>query len=116
MDGNRRYARGRELPKRTGHERGYARMLETLLWCSEAGLSSVNVFAFSIDNFRRSDEEVRTLMELAAQKFDELVNKEWEFVQKHDIHVRVAGDLALLPPSVQQSMARVRGARARAVV
>lgn len=47
-------------------------LLEALEWCLELGVACVSVYAFSIDNFRRSAEEVATLMALAEAKLLEL--------------------------------------------
>ena len=44
-------------------------MLQTLQWCLDIGINEVTVYAFSIENFKRSKEEVDGLMELARQKF-----------------------------------------------
>jgi undecaprenyl pyrophosphate synthase len=49
-------------------------MKEIVQWCLELGISCVSVYAFSIDNFRRPQEEVDALMELAAAKFEELLH------------------------------------------
>jgi undecaprenyl pyrophosphate synthase len=68
MDGNRRYAEARQLRKVEGHAYGYQRLIDALEWCLELGVSCVSVYAFSIDNYRRSGEEVSTLMELAEEK------------------------------------------------
>ena len=68
MDGNRRYAEARQLRKVEGHAYGYQRLIDALEWCLELGVSCVSVYAFSIDNYRRSGEEVTTLMQLAEEK------------------------------------------------
>jgi ditrans,polycis-polyprenyl diphosphate synthase len=63
------------------------------------------VYAFSIENFKRSKEEVDGLMELAKQKFTELL-EERELIQKHEVCVRILGDLELLPRDVQEIVAK----------
>jgi undecaprenyl pyrophosphate synthase len=68
MDGNRRYAEAHQLRKVEGHAYGYQRLIDALEWCLELGVSCVSVYAFSIDNYRRSGEEVATLMQLAEEK------------------------------------------------
>lgn len=64
MDGNRRWARGRGLPTFEGHRRGYEKMKEVGRWCLERGVENITVFAFSTENWRRSEEEVNYLMRL----------------------------------------------------
>lgn len=68
MDGNRRFAEARSLRKVEGHSFGYSRLIDALEWCLELGVRCVSVYAFSIDNYRRSSEEVATLMQLAEEK------------------------------------------------
>jgi len=50
----------------------FAQVLE---WCFDLGIPEVTVYAFSIENFKRSKEEVDGLMELAKQKFDRLMEE-----------------------------------------
>lgn len=45
-------------------------------WCLELGVQEVTIFAFSIENFKRSREEVDTLMNIAEEKLQELMNQE----------------------------------------
>lgn len=99
MDGNRRYANKENLAKGEGHVRGYAflkkvyrpctshilcftydrfeKMSETLNWCMDLGIQEVTVYAFSIENFKRSKEEVDELMDLARQKFKRLLEEKY---------------------------------------
>jgi ditrans,polycis-polyprenyl diphosphate synthase len=51
-------------------------VVKALEWCLELGVEVVTVYAFSIENFKRSPDEVSTLMRLAAEKFEELLNQE----------------------------------------
>lgn len=68
MDGNRRFADRLRLQKVEGHAWGYRRLIEALEWCLDLGVRCVSVYAFSIDNYQRSGEEVATLMRLAQEK------------------------------------------------
>lgn len=61
------------------------------------------MFAFSIENFKRSKTEVDTLMKLADDKLKAMVSSDKEIVDKYDVQVRVLGKLSLLPEYVQQS-------------
>ena len=49
--------------------------LQALEWCLDLGISKVTVYAFSIENFKRSKEEVDGLMELAREKFSRLLQE-----------------------------------------
>ena len=48
-------------------------LMESLEWCLEIGIHCVSIYAFSIENFKRSEEEVVTLMQLAEAKLTELI-------------------------------------------
>ncbi|KAJ6663391.1 hypothetical protein lerEdw1_009470 [Lerista edwardsae] len=76
MDGNRRFADKQKVKKLEGHSQGFAKLTETLQWCLNLGIREVTVYAFSIENFKRSKEEVDGLMELARQKFTRLLEEQ----------------------------------------
>lgn len=76
MDGNRRFAKKNNVKKIEGHTKGFDKLAETLQWCLDLGIPEVTVYAFSIENFKRSPEEVETLMSLAKEKFAYLLEKE----------------------------------------
>lgn len=106
MDGNRRFAKKVKCERSKGHEKGFEKLTEVLEWCFDLGIPEVTVYAFSIENFKRSQEEVDGLMELARQKFDRLM-EEKEMIMKHGVCVRALGDLTMLPDDLQRSVARV---------
>ena len=74
MDGNRRFAETHLGTQNAaeGHAAGYAALLSTLEWCLDLGVRTVSVFAFSVDNFSRPQQEVDALMDLAREKLGEL--------------------------------------------
>lgn len=104
MDGNRRYANKTGVEKVEGHAKGFDKLAETLQWCVELGISEVTVYAFSIENFKRSKEEVDGLLELAGQKFKRLL-EEKEKLMEHGVCVRVIGNLTLIPDHIRKSIA-----------
>ena len=53
----------------------FDKLTETLQWCLALGINEVTVYAFSIENFRRSQEEVDQLMSLAREKFKRLLEE-----------------------------------------
>lgn len=73
MDGNRRFAERQHLQKVQGHTLGYQRMISALEWCLDLGVQCVSVYAFSIDNYNRSPDEVDTLMRLAEEKLGHML-------------------------------------------
>ncbi|XP_071113063.1 dehydrodolichyl diphosphate synthase complex subunit DHDDS-like [Haliotis cracherodii] len=104
MDGNRRFAAKNSMEKAEGHLKGFDKLAETLDWCLDLGICEVTVYAFSIENFKRSKEEVDCLMELARKKFARLL-EEKELIEKHGVCIRVLGNLRLLPTDVQKTIA-----------
>lgn len=100
MDGNRRYARSRNAATVVGHKMGYDRLRRVLLWCFELGMEEVSVYAFSVDNFSRSQEEVDYLMDLAETKLVDLC-VDGGFIMTNKIRVCICGDKSLLRPSLQ---------------
>ncbi|KAF6259776.1 putative undecaprenyl diphosphate synthase-domain-containing protein [Scenedesmus sp. NREL 46B-D3] len=105
MDGNRRFADQFGLQRIDGHTQGYNKMKEMVQWCLELGIACVSVYAFSIDNFRRPQQEVDALMELAAAKFEELLHD--EDAKRWQAELRVVGDLSRAPPAIQAAAARL---------
>ncbi|KAL2773108.1 dehydrodolichyl diphosphate synthase complex subunit DHDDS isoform 3 [Daubentonia madagascariensis] len=105
MDGNRRYAKKCQVERQEGHSQGFNKLAETLRWCLNLGILEVTVYAFSIENFKRSKSEVDGLMDLAREKFTRLM-EEQEKLQKHGVCIRVLGDLHLLPLDLQELIAQ----------
>ncbi|XP_067863026.1 dehydrodolichyl diphosphate synthase complex subunit DHDDS isoform X1 [Heptranchias perlo] len=105
MDGNRRYAQKCRVEREQGHSQGFEKLAETLRWCLKLNIREVTVYAFSIENFKRSKEEVDGLMELARQKFTRLL-EEQENLKKHGVCIRVLGNLTLLPVDIQELIAQ----------
>ncbi|XP_021118776.1 dehydrodolichyl diphosphate synthase complex subunit DHDDS isoform X2 [Heterocephalus glaber] len=105
MDGNRRYAKKCQVERQEGHSQGFNKLAETLRWCLNLGILEVTVYAFSIENFKRSKNEVDGILDLAREKFSYLM-KEQEKLQKYGVCVRVLGDLHLLPLDLQELIAQ----------
>ena len=64
MDGNRRWASARGLPKAVGHGAGSRRVRAIVQACAERGISHLTLFAFSTENWRRPMDEVGSLIGL----------------------------------------------------
>jgi undecaprenyl diphosphate synthase len=111
MDGNRRFARTRHLMDiLDGHARGADKLEEVLNWCEQAGVQVVTVWVFSMDNFKRSQQEVDGLMRLFEKKFLELATH--PRIHKNEIRVRCLGQMQLLPEPVQQAIRDAEAATA----
>ena len=97
MDGNGRWAEMRGLPRIEGHKRGAERAREVISAAMEVGVGTLTLYAFSLENWQRPDDEVSTLMKLLefylSKEFSELIRK--------GIVFRTIGEVWRLPPSVQ---------------
>jgi len=70
MDGNRRWARQHKLESVIkGHEKGVDKFMELCMWCQEAKIPHLTVYAFSYDNWNRTDDEVKALFDLMERFF-----------------------------------------------
>lgn len=107
MDGNRRYAKKLHLTTTTdGHIHGFDKLAEALQWCLDIGIVEVTVYAFSIENFKRSESEVNALLEMARDKFNKFMEEKDE-LNKRGICIRMIGNWHLLPVDLQKCMADV---------
>lgn len=111
MDGNRRYAKKLSLEEGHGHRAGHSALMSMLRYCYEFGVKYVTIYAFSIDNFKRSPKEVGSLMHLMQEKIEELIREESE-VNRYGIRVYFKGNLDLLSDSVRSAAERAMVATA----
>lgn len=103
MDGNRRFAKKNEIEVKEGHEAGFFSMSKILELLYESGVEVATVYAFSIENFKRSSKEIDNLMELAKDRIKQ-ISEHGELAQKYGIKIKVIGDLSLLKPDVYKEM------------
>ncbi|XP_062102762.1 dehydrodolichyl diphosphate synthase 6-like [Humulus lupulus] len=112
MDGNRRFAKKQNEATIAGHKAGYSSMVTMLGYCYELGVKYVTVYAFSIDNFKRSPEEVENLMDLFQEKFERILEHD-SIVHRHRIRVYLIGNLKLLSEPVRVAAEKVMKATAK---
>ena len=101
MDGNRRFAKELGLSWEAGHIFGKEKIEEVLDWCFDLGIHVLTIFAFSTENFKRSEKEVKTLMMLFKEELDQA--KEDSRIHKNKVRIRILGHLESLPKDIQQS-------------
>lgn len=106
MDGNRRFAEKNMMRKVDGHRSGFVKMSETLQWCIHFGIREVTVYAFSIDNFKRSKDEVDGLMNLARENFKNLLDEEGN-IMANGVRIRLLGNIDMLPDDVKKLAAKI---------
>jgi len=97
MDGNRRWAAARGLPKAVGHGAGSRRVKTIVQACADRGVSHVTLFAFSTENWRRPLEEVSSLIGLLSL----YLQKEISSMNKRGVRLRVIGDILGFDSRVQ---------------
>ncbi|KAF5741890.1 hypothetical protein HS088_TW10G00898 [Tripterygium wilfordii] len=112
MDGNRRYAKKQHLDGGAGHKIGFLALMSMLKYCYELGVRYVTIYAFSIENFKRSPEEVQSLMDLMQEKIEGLIEKE-SIVNRYGVRVYFIGNLKLLTEPVRLAADRAMLATAK---
>lgn len=105
MDGNRRYAKRRNQETREGHNAGFESLSHILELCYNVGVECVTIFAFSIENFKRSPYEVHNLMELTKARLEQICER-GDLAEQYGIKVKILGDTKLLKPDVQEVIER----------
>ena len=109
MDGNGRWAESRGLPKFKGHEAGMETMIEIVRHASDLGIGHLTVYAFSTENWKRSEEEVKGIFQLLLI----YVNRELEELHRNNVKVDVFGDWEPFSKTVtdalNKTISRTRG-------
>jgi undecaprenyl diphosphate synthase len=88
MDGNGRWATARGRPRLFGHQAGARRVREIVEACPDLGVRYLTIFAFSTENWKRTQTEVAGLMAL----FRRYIEKEAKRLLQHGVRVRFIGD------------------------
>ena len=100
MDGNGRWAESRGLPKYRGHEAGMDAMIEIVRHASDTGIEHLTVYAFSTENWKRSEEEVKGIFQLLLI----YVNRELEELHRNNVKVDVFGDWGPFSKTVRNAL------------
>jgi undecaprenyl diphosphate synthase len=96
MDGNRRWAERRSLPRLTGHQKGIEAARRCVETCLERGIACLTLYAFSSENWKRPREEVDSLMGLLRL----YLNTELERMAESGVKIRVIGVRDGLPADI----------------
>jgi len=105
MDGNRRYARSHGKYVKEGHADGFEALRRMLKVCLRLNIKCVSTYAFAIENFKRSQEEVDALMHLAETKLVELC-EHGDLLDEYGVRLNILGRKELLPERVQDAVRR----------
>ncbi|KAJ6606355.1 Decaprenyl diphosphate synthase-like protein [Mycena vulgaris] len=106
MDGNRRYARMNQKAIAQGHSDGFVALRRMLEACLRLEIRCVSAYAFAMDNFRRSPEEIDHLMHLAHDKLMEM-SRHGQILEEYGVRLNVLGKTSLLPEYVQEAIRHV---------
>ena len=100
MDGNGRWAKKKGLPRLLGHREGYKSLRGILLAASELGIQFLTVYAFSAENWRRPEDEVKGLMSL----IEKAARDEFRLMHQNNVRVNVSGRINELPEGLQRAL------------
>lgn len=110
QDGNRRYAKRLGKTVEQGHMYGADTTEKVLDWCEELGILHLTLYAFSTENFKRSEQEKKALFDL----FKHFARKVRESKKTHEsrLRMRPVGDISMLPQDVKDEIALTEAATA----
>jgi len=101
MDGNRRWARIHGMSEAQGHSAGVDAIRPIVEHAADRGIDALSIYAFSRENWARSDEEVETLFAL----LEAAIRRETPDLVKQGVRVRILGRLHELPETTRASIA-----------
>ncbi|WP_254049921.1 polyprenyl diphosphate synthase [Novosphingobium sp. TH158] len=96
MDGNGRWAKKRMLPRAMGHKKGVEAVRKVVRAAKDLGLEALTLYAFSTENWRRSEEEVGALMGLMKA----FIIADLDEFAANNVRLRIIGDYNAFPPDV----------------
>ena len=98
MDGNGRWAKNRGLPRTAGHAAGAETFRRIANYCRTLGVEYLTVYAFSTENWKRSEEEIAGIMKLLKNYLLEAMQD----MEKNHVRFKFFGDLTRLSPELQE--------------
>lgn len=101
MDGNRRWAKEKNLPSAFGHKKGVDALKAAMRACDDFGVKYLTVYAFSTENWNRKKEEVDFLMNLLG----ETIKNELKEMHENGVVINFIGDLSKLSRKLQDILA-----------
>lgn len=103
MDGNRRWAKERNLDIKQGHYAGAENLEKIALYANKIGIKYMTVYAFSTENWKRSEAEVKGLMLLLKAYVEKMLAK----TNSNNIKINILGDISKLDILLQKSINRI---------
>jgi len=102
MDGNGRWATKRALPRAAGHAAGAETFRRVATYCKDIGIEYLTIYAFSTENWKRSEEEIETIMELLEKYLHESLEK----MERDRVKMKFLGDTTVLSPKLRNLIAQ----------
>ena len=96
MDGNRRWAKEKSMMTTMGHKKGADVLVDTAKYCNEVGLKYLTVYAFSTENWKRTEEEVGYLMGLLGVYLDKFLKE----LDMENIKINFIGNIDVIDSSL----------------
>jgi len=103
MDGNRRWAKKRNLPIKIGHQNGAEALRKIVDYSIKLGIEYLTVYAFSTENWKRSAEEVNDLMNLLRKYLDKIEKDN----EDKNVKIKILGDIAKLDADIKEKIIRL---------
>ena len=103
MDGNGRWAKKRGMPRSYGHKKGAENVVKITRAMKESGISYLTLYAFSTENWQRSQEEVSALMQLLRDYLD----KEFKEIMENNVRILFIGEKDMLDKDIQLKIKEV---------
>lgn len=100
MDGNRRWAKQHHLPVALGHSKGAENFKNLAIYCNKIGLKNMTVYAFSTENWKRSEAEVSALMILFKKYINDVLNK----FKDENIKIKFIGDKSKFSEDIKKGI------------
>ena len=100
MDGNGRWATKRGMPRKFGHREGAKTFHDLTRYCRSIGIQNISFYVFSTENWKRSEEEVGTLMSILRKYLKDCVKKS----MKNNVRCRVIGRREELSDDIVESI------------
>lgn len=100
MDGNRRWAKEKGKPVSYGHKEGAKTLEKIVRYANKIGLEYITVYAFSTENWKRAEDEVKALMMLLQNYLDDYAKR----ADTENIRVKILGDISALSSGMQKSI------------
>ncbi len=105
LDGNRRWASTKSIERVVGHIEGANTAEELLEWCHEIGIKTITLYLLSTENLDRSQEELKELFDLFADRLNRLLTD--ERITRFKVRVKAIGRLELLTHNLQTILRQI---------